>query len=173
MKNKVNHKKGILFWITGLSGSGKTTIAKKIFPKNKKKYGPTVLLDGDQFRSALELEGFAYKDRLSNSKKYNNITKILTDQKINIVFSLVCLMNKPRAWNRKHIDNYLEIFIDCELKKIIKKNKKKIYKKNKNILGLDIKPEFPKNPDIVIKNDFNINTNLLAKKLLKKIYSFY
>ena len=125
MKKKINRNKGILFWITGLSGSGKTTIAKKIFPIIKKKYGPTVILDGDKCRKALNLCGFTYKDRLSNSRKYNEITKILTDQKINVIFSLVCLMNKPRIWNRKYIDNYLEIFIDCELKKIIKKNKKK------------------------------------------------
>ena len=173
MKKKINRKKGILFWITGLSGSGKTTLAKKIFPMIKKKYGPTVLLDGDQCRKALDLQGFNYKDRLGNSKKYNNITKILTDQKINIVFSLVCLINKPRNWNRRNIDNYLEIFIDCDLKKIIKKNKKKTYKNNKNIVGIDIKPEFPKNPDIVIKNDFSTNTNLLAKQLIKKISNFY
>jgi adenylylsulfate kinase-like enzyme len=173
MKKKINRKKGILFWITGLSGSGKTTLAKKIFPMIKKKYGPTVLLDGDQCRKALDLQGFNYRDRLGNSKKYNNITKILTDQKINIVFSLVCLINKPRNWNRRNIDNYLEIFIDCDLKKIIKKNKKKTYKNNKNIVGIDIKPEFPKNPDIVIKNDFSTNTNLLAKQLIKKISNFY
>ena len=173
MKKKINRKKGILFWITGLSGSGKTTLAKKIFPMIKKKYGPTVLLDGDQCRKALDLQGFNYRDRLGNSKKYNNITKILTDQKINIVFSLVCLINKQRNWNRRNIDNYLEIFIDCDLKKIIKKNKKKTYKNNKNIVGIDIKPEFPKNPDIVIKNDFSTNTNLLAKQLIKKISNFY
>jgi len=130
-------------------------------------------LDGDQCRKALDLQGFNYRDRLGNSKKYNNITKILTDQKINIVFSLVCLINKPRNWNRRNIDNYLEIFIDCDLKKIIKKNKKKTYKNNKNIVGIDIKPEFPKNPDIVIKNDFSTNTNLLAKQLIKKISNFY
>ena len=130
-------------------------------------------MDGDQCRKALDLQGFNYRDRLGNSKKYNNITKILTDQKINIVFSLVCLINKPRNWNRRNIDNYLEIFIDCDLKKIIKKNKKKTYKNNKNIVGIDIKPEFPKNPDIVIKNDFSTNTNLLAKQLIKKISNFY
>ena len=173
MKKKINRNKGILFWITGLSGSGKTTIAKKIFPTIKKKYGPSILLDGDQCRKALDLGGFTFKDRLNNSRKYNKIIKILTDQKINVVFSLVCLMNKPRAWNRKNIDNYLEIFIDCELKKIIKKNKKKTYKKNTNIVGVDIKPEFPKKPDILIRNDLKTNTNLLSKILIKKISNIY
>ena len=173
MKKKFNHNKGILFWITGLSGSGKTTIAKKIYPLIKKKYGPTILLDGDQCRKILKLGGFTYRDRLSNSIKYNQITKLITDQKINIVFSLVCLMNKPRIWNKKNIDNYLEIYISCDLKKIIKKNKKKTYKKNRNIVGVDIKPEFPKNPDIIIHNDLQTNTSILAKKLIKKITKIY
>jgi len=173
MKKKINSKKGILFWITGLSGSGKTTIAKKILPFVKKNYGPTIFLDGDKCRRALDLSGFTYKDRLNNSKKYNKITKILTDQKINVVFSLVCLMNKPRAWNRKNIDNYLEIFIDSNLKKILKISKKKTYKKNKDVVGIDIQPEFPKKPDIVIKNDFKVNINTLSKTLLKKISNFY
>ena len=102
----------------------KNNYCKKIFPTIKKKYGPSILLDGDQFRGALNLGGFTYKDRLNNSRKYNNMIKILTDQKINVVISLVCLMNKPRAWNKKYIDNYLEIFIDCELNEIIKQKKK-------------------------------------------------
>ena len=151
MKKKINSNKGILFWITGLSGSGKTTIAKKIFPIIKKKYGPTVILDGDKCRKALDLSGFTYKDRLSNSRKYNEITKILTDQKINVIFSLVCLMNKPRIWNRKYIDNYLEIFIDCELKKIIKKNKKKPIKKIVILLVLILNLNFLKTQIYLLK----------------------
>ena len=46
----LNRNKGILFWITGLSGSGKTSIAKEIFPSIKKKFGPTILISGDQIR---------------------------------------------------------------------------------------------------------------------------
>ena len=45
---------------------------------------------------------------------------------------------------KRNIDNFVEIFIKTNIKKILKKNKKKIYKKNKNIVGLTIKPEFPK-----------------------------
>jgi len=170
MKKK-NSRKGTLFWITGLSGSGKTTLAKKIFPFIKKKYGPTILLDGDKCRKILNLNGFSYKDRLSNSKIYTRIVKMLTDQKINVIFSLVCLMNQPRIWNRKNITNYLEIYIKSEIKKIIHKNKKKTYKKNKNVVGMDIKPEFPKNPDIIIKNNLNSKIDQLTKELLNKISS--
>jgi adenylylsulfate kinase len=63
-------------------------------------------------------------------------------------------MDKPRAWNKKNIKKYLEIYIKSEIKKIILKKKKRIYQQGKNLVGLSIKPEFPKKPDIIIKNDF-------------------
>ena len=53
-----------------------------------------------------------------------------------------------RKKNKKNIGNYIEIFIDCDISKILKKTKKKHYKIKNNIVGLDIKPEFPKKPDI-------------------------
>lgn len=162
-------KKGILFWITGLSGSGKTTLAKKIFPEIKKKYGPTILLDGDKCRKIMDLYGFTYKDRLSNSKKYIKLAKLLTDQNINVIFSLVCLMEKPRTWNRKNISNYLEIYIKTDINKIILKRKKKVYKKDKNVVGININPEFPKKPHITINNNLNNNLEKLKKELLNKI----
>ena len=161
--------KGILFWITGLSGSGKTSLAKKILPIIKKKYGPTLHLDGDRLRSILNLNGYSYDERLSNTKIYNKIVKLLTDQNINVIISLVGLMQNPRTWNRKHIKKYIEIFIKSEVKKIILKDKKKIYKKNKNIVGINIKPEFPKSPDITIDNKFDKNLDCLKLLLLDKI----
>jgi len=168
---KLNSKKGILFWITGLSGSGKTSLAKKILPSIIEEYGPTIFLDGDSCRKALNLKGFTFKDRLSNSKIYNNLSKLLIDQKINIVFSLVCLINRPRNWNRKNIENYLEIYIKSEIDKIKNINKKKTYKQKKNIVGIDIKPQFPTRPDIVIENNFDKSLNKLKKELLRKISS--
>jgi adenylylsulfate kinase-like enzyme len=164
-----NENKGILFWITGLSGSGKTSLAKKIFPAIKKKYGPTIHLDGDVLRKILNLNGYSYAERLSNTKIYNKILKLLTEQNINVIISLVGLMQKPRSWNRKYIKKYIEIYIKSEVKKIIQKDRKKIYKKNKNVVGVNIKPELPKSPDIIIDNKFNKNLNNLKLELLDKI----
>ena len=165
----MNKRKGILFWITGLSGSGKTTIAKRILPFIEKKCGVTVHLDGDNLRDILELYGYSFKDRLSNSKKFTKIAKLLTDQGVNVIFSLVGLMNKPRNWNRKNIKNYIEIFIKSDVNKIIASNKKKIYKTKKNLVGVNIKPEFPKKPHITIDNSFKQNFNVIEKKLKLKL----
>lgn len=158
-----------MFWITGLSGSGKSTLAKRIFPYIKKKCGPSVYLDGDTMRKILELYDYSYKGRASNLKKFNRIVKLLTDQGINVVFSLIGLMNKPRAWNRKNIKKYVEIFIMSNVKKIISIDKKNIYKKNKNVVGVTIKPQFPKKPDIIINNTFDKSFKSLETELLLKI----
>ena len=162
-------KKGILFWITGLSGSGKTTLAKKLFPYINKKYGLSVHLDGDNLRKILDLHGYSFKDRASNSKKFTKVAKLLTDQGINVVFSIIGLINKTRSWNKKNIKKYIEIYIKSDVKKIISLNKKKIYKSKKNIVGINIKPQFPKNPDIIIDNTFNKSLKRLEIELRSKI----
>ena len=62
------------------------------------------------------------------------------------------MFDKIRSENKKKIENYVEIFIQSNLKKIIRKKKKKRF--TKFIVGLDIKPELPKKPHLIIKNDF-------------------
>lgn len=167
---KINKKKGILFWVSGLSGSGKTTIAKKITKDIKKLYGPTVVISGDSLRNMFNLKGYSYNERLTTVKKYCRLSKFLTSQKMNVIFAVIGMMKSIREWNRKNIDNYIEIYIKSDIKEIIKQKKKKIYfSSKKNLVGLDIKPEFPKKPDIILKNDFKTNVNELSKKLVGKI----
>lgn len=167
---KKNSTKGILFWITGFSGSGKTRISKKIYPKIKKNYGPTVLFSGDDIRRIFKLRGYSPKERFETVMKYCKLAKFITTQNINVVFAVIGMMDKIRVWNKKNITNYVEIFIKSDLKKIINKKKKKIYSKNKkNIVGLDIIPEFPKNPDIVLINNFKKDINACSKELILKI----
>ena len=84
------------------------------------------------------------------------------------------MFNKVRSWNRKNIKNYIEVYIKSDVKKIIQQRRKKIYFKNKkNIVGLDIKPQIPKNPDIIINNDFKKNIRKISKILSKEIINFY
>ena len=88
---KINNKFGIVFWVTGLAGSGKTTIAKKMKSKIQKIYGPTVVLSGDEIRSIFDLKGYTYKERLLTVKKYQKLIKKITDQKINVIFAVIII----------------------------------------------------------------------------------
>ena len=168
---KKNKNKGILFWITGLSGSGKTTIAKKIKKDIIQLYGPTLLVSGDNLRKIFKLNKYTYNERVSNSKKFCKFAKFVTNQKINLIFAAVGMMDSMRKWYRNNIDNYIEIYIKADLKKIIRLKKKKIYHKKNggDIVGITIKPEFPKQPDIRINNDFKKSTDDLVDNLIKKI----
>ena len=168
---KINKKKGILFWITGLSGSGKTSVGKKVYKKISKKYGKTILLNGDDLRKIFNLKKFSYNERYKIALSYSKFCENIINQKINIIFTTVSMFNKVREYNKKKIENYVEIYIATNIKDIIKNNKKKIYKirNKKNIVGLDIKFEKPKSPTIKINNDFNTNINDLSKKLIDLI----
>ena len=167
------NSKGILFWVTGFSGSGKTQISKEIYSQVNKTYGPTILFSGDDIRKIFNLRGYTYKDRNEVVMKYCKLARSITSQNINVIFAVVGLMNNIRAWNRKNIKNYIEIYIKSDLKKIIAKRKKNIYHKNiNNIVGIDIKPEFPKKPDIILYNNFQKNTKALSEKLIIKIKKY-
>ena len=169
-KIKLKKNKGILFWITGLSGSGKTRIAKRIIGEITKSYGKTIVLSGDDIRNIFKLKGYSYKDRLDTVFKYCKLAKKITSQNVNVIFAVIGMMEKLRKWNRKKQSNYVEIFIKSDLKKIVKAKKKKLYhKKISKIVGIDIKPEFPKKPHIIIKNNFDKDVNYLSKEVIKKI----
>lgn len=81
------------------------------------------------------------------------------------------MMEKPRKWNRKNIKNYIEIYIKSNVNDIIRENKKKIYmnKKNSQFVGINIKPEYPKNPDIVVSNNLSIPLSEISENLFRKI----
>jgi adenylylsulfate kinase len=72
-------------------------------------------------------------------------------------------------WNKKNIKKYVEIFIKSDVKKIISLNKKKVYKKKKDIVGVSINPQFPKNPHIIIDNTFDKDLDILVSELQLKI----
>ena len=166
---KLDKKRGILFWITGLSGAGKTSISNTIYKILKNKYGKTLYVNGDEMRKILDLKSYKNLDRKKGAIKYSKLFKKITDQNINVLFAGMALFDEVRLWNRKNIKNYLEIYIKTDIKNIIKKKFNKIYKKKRNLVGIDIKPEYPKKPDIIINNDFKKTINSLSKELIFKI----
>ena len=76
------------------------------------------------------------------------------NKNINVIFAVIGMFNELRTWNKKNIKNYVEIFIKANIEKLKKQKKRRLYKYNKNVVGIHIKPQFPKKPDIVINNNF-------------------
>ena len=166
--NKINKK---IFWITGLSGSGKSAIGKKILPKIKQKYGNTILINGDDIRNIFNIKTYDKSFRVKIGKSYFNLCMFLLKQDFNVIFTTVGLWHDLHKYNKlKGKNRYIEIFIDADIKKLVKRKSKFFYKKKvKNVVGLTIKPEFPKKPTIYIQNNFDRPISELSKELLIKI----
>lgn len=163
---KIKKNKGILFFITGLSGSGKSALANRIKKNIQIKYGTTLVLHGDDIRKIFSLKKYSMKEREKIALQYCRLCKKITDSKINVILATVSLFSSVRRWNRKNFKNYIEIYIKTSLEEVIKKKKKFFYKKkSKNVVGLSIRPEYPTNPHIIINNDFKSNLNYLSNKL--------
>ena len=161
---------GIVFWITGISGSGKSLLSKNVYLFIKKKFGKTIVLSGDNLRRIFKLNKYDKESRLQNGKKFSKLLNLISKNNVNIVFSVVGLFHELQNYNRKNIKNYIEILIDADFKKTELRRQKYFYKRNTiNVWGRDIKPELPKNPHIAIKNDFKKSKKSLSTELKNKI----
>ena len=95
---------------------------------------------------------------------------MLSDQGIHVIISAMALFHEVHTWNRKNIDNYVEIFLDVPIYELERRDPKGLYKKYKNgeiknMVGLDIKAEFPINPDFHFKWDESQNLDIICKTL--------
>lgn len=163
-----NIQKGTVFWITGLSGSGKSTIGKDLTDLLHNKELSAVFLDGDKLR---EITGNIYRHELEDRKRaaqfYSRLCLILSNQGINVICATISLFHEIQEWNRSNIENYIEIFLEVPLSTLVARDTKDIYdsKVSKHIVGIDIIAEFPKNPDLIIKNHGQIKSEHAAKQI--------
>ena len=163
----------MIIWLTGLSGSGKTTFAKLVLKEIKKKVKNFYHLDGDQFRSLMNNDlGFSLKDRDENAIRIINFVKSLDQQRINVIVSANLTSKKFRLKNKKIFKNYMEILLSAKKEILLKRDYKKVYKNKKNVVGKDIK-FFTGTANIVIENNSSLKD--LKKKVLsvkKKLRKF-
>ncbi len=147
--------KGILYWITGLSGSGKTTVGNQLYYQMKSLKNNVIILDGDILKKIAGKDlAYTREDRIERAYRYSSLCKLLTDQGINVIICTIAMFDEIREWNRNNIENYVEVFLDVDLEVLKKRNRKGLYTgKNNNIAGIDVAIEYPKTPDIVIKNN--------------------
>ena len=120
--------KGTLYWVTGLSGSGKTTISKIFYKEIKKSNKNIIFLDGDIIREIMNLKNKNYdrKSRLNLAMLYAKFAKILTDQGVDVVFATISMFHSVREWNRVNVQRYIEIYLKVPFNIIAERNKNKL-----------------------------------------------
>ena len=104
---------GRVIWITGLSGAGKTTLARELIQRLQECESQPILLDGDILRNLLQvsenvLDSHSRKARIKLALKYAQMCRLLSDQGFIVVIATISMFDELYAWNRENITNYFE-----------------------------------------------------------------
>ena len=163
--------KGNVYWITGLSGAGKTSIGKLFFKKIKQEEPNTIFLDGDELRMILNVEpSFSTENRLAASYMYSKLCNLFANQESNVVIATISMFEEIRAWSKKNILNYNEVYIKVPMNILIKRDQKSLYSKAikgeiNNVIGIDIQFNEPMNPDLICMNDGSKSIQKIAEEI--------
>lgn len=174
MRNQKNKHASFVFWFTGLSGSGKSTIANKLEEALFENQLQTYTLDGDNIRGGINKGlSFTPEDRQENLRRIGEIAKIFVDSGIITIAAFVSPLEVDRKLVRDIVGktDFIEIFVDTSLEECERRDIKGLYKRArageiKNFTGIDSPYERPLNPDIVIKTEFETEEEAVQKIML-------
>lgn len=175
---KLKNQKPAVIWMTGLSGSGKSSIANAVEKKLLQIKRHTFILDGDNVRLGLNKDlGFTSTDRIENIRRVGHVAKLMTDAGLIVIVAFISPFRSERDMVRKMMgsNEFFEVFIDTPLSVVEQRDVKGLYAKArsgqiKNFTGIDSSYEIPTNPDIHIKT-LDLTIDEAAEQILKKIIS--
>lgn len=149
----------MVVWIIGLSGAGKTTLAKRVVSGVRVRGRTVVLLDGDEIRDVFGNDlTHDLKGRFQNAQRICRLCALLESQGVDVVCAILSIFPESREWCRRNLQNYYEVFIDTPLDVLQKRDPKGIYRKYErgeisDVAGLDLDFVPPKDPDLLITNN--------------------
>jgi glutamine kinase len=149
---------GQVFWITGFSGAGKTTIGRQLWSRLRTTGRPAVFLDGDALRQVIAEDlGHGADDRRRSAMRNARICQAIAAQGMDVVCATISLFHAVHRWNRTNIPGYTEIYLRVPLEELMRRDEKGIYERASrgelaNVVGLDLPAEEPEAPDLVLDN---------------------
>ncbi len=170
---EIKKQKPCILWFTGLSGSGKSTIANAVEAELVRRSKHTYLLDGDNIRMGLNRGlGFTKEDRIENIRRIGEVSKLFVDAGIIVLTAFISPFQEERSAVRTLVeqDEFIEIFIDTPLNICELRDPKGLYRKARkgeieNFTGINSPYEIPENPEIHIIND-NISVEDVCKQVI-------
>ncbi len=166
--------KGFTVWFTGMSGAGKSTLAEALAPELRQRGCKVEILDGDVVRTNLSKGlGFSKEDRDINIRRIGFVCNLLTRNDAVAIAAAISPYKTIRDENRKLIKNFVEVYCECELDKLIERDVKGLYKKAlageiKGFTGIDDPYEPPVNPEVTIDSGTESQEESL-KKILRTL----
>ena len=160
-RNIKNNHNSLVVWFTGLSGSGKSTIANLVEERLFKKNIQAFSLDGDNIRTGLNKGlGFSEVDRYENLRRIAEVSKLFIESGTVVVASFISPLIKDRLLVKEIVghENFIEIFVNTSLEECERRDIKGLYKKARtgeipNFTGISAPYESPENPDIEIRTE--------------------
>ncbi|WP_026491360.1 adenylyl-sulfate kinase [Butyrivibrio sp. XPD2002] len=168
-------QKGMVYWITGLAGAGKTTIGSLFYETYHEEHLNSVFFDGDTLRKVFGDDlGYSKEDRKKCAMRYSKLCKLLSDQGINVVICTISMFDSIREWNRENIRNYKEIYIRVPLEILKDRDQKGLYsgsssEEDTTVAGVDFIFEEPKSPDLILDNDGLKKPTEMVLEILRNI----
>ena len=172
----LKQQKPCVLWFTGMSGSGKSTIANLVEKALFQQGINTYILDGDNVRQGLNKDlGFTEVDRIENVRRVAEVAKLMTDAGLIVMVTLISPYEKDRAFAKSlfETDAFIEIHIDANLNDLQKRDPKGLYQKVskgevKNFTGISAPYEVPRAPDIRI-DTANCDPNQAAATIMNHL----
>ncbi len=173
-RESLNRHRSFILWFTGLSGSGKSTIAHQLEGRLFKRGIRTYVLDGDNIRTGLNKDlGFSAADRKENIRRIGEVAKLFVDSGIVVLTAFISPYKRDRAMvrNLARVDEFIEIYVKCPLRVCEQRDAKGLYGKVrqgtlKQFTGIDDPYEEPESAEIVIETD-KLGIDRCVEEILK------
>lgn len=181
-RERLHKHKGICLWYTGLSGSGKSTIARKVEEKLFEMGISTYVLDGDNVRHGLNKNlGFSHEDRTENIRRIGEVAKLFADAGILVMTAFISPYRSDRDLVRESFPegDFVEVFVDATLETCEERDVKGLYKKArageiKEFTGISAPYESPESTELIVNttedDDIDRNADKVIKFLLENSY---
>lgn len=173
IRSYMKKQRPCLLWFTGLSGSGKSTIAGAVESKLSERLHHTYLMDGDNVRHGLCGDlGFTEEDRNENIRRVGEVANLMVDAGLIVLTAFISPFKSNREVVRSMLKEgeFIEVHIDTPIEECEKRDPKGLYKKArageiKDFTGIDSPYEAPENAEITIEN-YNITVDVAANKVI-------
>lgn len=170
-------KKGAVIWLCGLAGSGKSTLAMALNERLRAKFDNVIYLDGDESREIFGHFSYDKNGRIDMAIKRSKLANFLSKQGQIVIVSTISLFNEVYEFNRANLQNYFEVFVECEFDELKRRDQKGLYTKAlsgkiANVVGVDIAYDAPC-PNLVLENSKAVDLEQKAQVLCDEFLKFY
>jgi glutamine kinase len=163
---------GRVFWVTGLSGAGKTTVGRELWRRLRADGRPATFLDGDALRTAIADDlGHSASERKQSAMRNARLCRLLAQQGCDVVCATISLFHEVQRWNRENIPGYREIYLQVPMKELRRRDSKGLYGKSRrngirDVVGVDVAAETPRTPDLVLNNYGGLDVATAVDRIL-------